>query len=225
MKLFDLHTHTFHSDGELIPSESARYASIAGYSGIAVTDHADASNLSYLLDVTLAFKEVFNKSSDGFLVIAGVELTHVNPKDIGNMTEIARKGGADIVIVHGETIAEPVYKGTNAASIEAKVDILAHPGLITLHEAKIAARNGVALEITSNRSHAFTNAHVAIMARESGAETVINNDAHSPYAYVGKDQSTKIMLGAGLTEAEIEKTFNNNEKMFNRLLNKSCDLK
>lgn len=218
MKLYDLHTHTFHSDGELIPSESARYASIAGYAGIAVTDHADASNLSYLLDVTLAFKEVFNKSSDGFLVIAGVELTHVHPKDIGKLTETARKGGADIVVVHGETIAEPVYEGTNAASIDAKVDILAHPGLITLSDAKKAAANRVALEITSNKSHAFTNAHVARMAREAGAETVINNDAHSPYAYVGKAQATKIMLGADMTEEEIERTFQNNETMFNRLL-------
>lgn len=217
MKLYDLHTHTFHSDGELIPSESARYASIAGYSGIAVTDHADASNLSYLLEVTLAFKETFNASSEDFKVIAGVELTHVNPKDIGMLTEKARKNGADIVVVHGETIAEPVYPGTNAASIEAGVDILAHPGLITLEEARKAAQNGVALELTSNRSHAFTNAHVADTARKAGADLVIDNDAHTPYAYVGMDQAVRIMKGACLSEAEINNVFENNRKIFEKL--------
>lgn len=220
MKLYDLHTHTFHSDGELIPSESARYASISGYSGIAITDHADASNLSQLLEITLAFKEIFNKSADNFRVIAGIELTHVHPKDIGIMTEAARLNGADIVVVHGETIAEPVYKGTNMAAIEACVDILAHPGLLSLDEAKKARLSGVALEITSNKSHAYTNAHVANMARLAGADLVMNNDAHSPYAYIGLSQSEKIMSGAGLSGDEIKTIFNNNEKMFEKLFNK-----
>ena len=43
----------------------------------------------------------------------------------------ARALGAQIVLVHGETIVEPVPPGTNHQAIEAGVDILAHPGLIS----------------------------------------------------------------------------------------------
>ena len=51
--------------------------------------------------------------------------------------------------MHGETICEPVAPGTNRAAIEAGVDILAHPGLITEEEARLAASKGVLLEVSS----------------------------------------------------------------------------
>ena len=44
----DLHTHTFLSDGVLLPSEQLRRAVVKGYGAIAITDHADASNLDEL---------------------------------------------------------------------------------------------------------------------------------------------------------------------------------
>ena len=48
-----------------------------------------------------------------------------------------------LVVVHGESIIEPVEKGTNIAALQCPyVDILAHPGLITLEEAKMAAARG-----------------------------------------------------------------------------------
>ena len=43
--MIDLHTHTLFSDGELIPAELTRRAAVAGYRAIAMTDHADRSNL------------------------------------------------------------------------------------------------------------------------------------------------------------------------------------
>ena len=44
------------------------------------------------------------------------------------------------MVVHGETIIEPVEKGTNLAAVQSPyVDILAHPGLLSLEEAKLAA--------------------------------------------------------------------------------------
>ena len=58
---------------------------------------------------------------------------------------------------------EPVETGTNLAAIEAGVDILAHPGLITPEEATLAAERGVALEITTRAGHSLTNGHVAAM--------------------------------------------------------------
>ncbi len=212
--LYDLHTHTTHSDGVLIPAESARRAEVAGYAGIAITDHADASNLIQLLESHLQFKEVFNKSAKEFKIIVGLELTHVHPDDIDMLTKQARNNGADIVVVHGETIVEPVIKGTNRAAIEAKVDVLAHPGLITEDDIQLAVKNNVALEITTRRGHSFTNGYLVSLARKHGATLVVNNDAHSPSDYVGLDRATKIMLGAGLSQDEIKEVINNNKKIF-----------
>ena len=42
-KRIDLHTHTFFSDGVLLPSEQLRRAVAKGYGAIAITDHADSS--------------------------------------------------------------------------------------------------------------------------------------------------------------------------------------
>lgn len=216
MKLYDLHTHTTHSDGVLIPSESARRALVAGYAGIAITDHADSSNILYLLDAYNSFKETYNNTESSFKVITGVELTHVAPKDIGKLTEIARNNGADIVIVHGETIAEPVEVGTNRAAIEAKVDILAHPGLLSIDDATLAAKNNVYLELTTRKGHSYTNALVANMARNTGALLVLNNDAHGPSDYVGLEMATKILKGSGLLDDEINSVFINNQNIFEK---------
>jgi len=59
------------------------------------------------------------------------------------------------------------------------VDILAHPGFITLEEAKLASANDVYLEITARKQHASTNKHVAQVARQAGARLLVNSDAHN----------------------------------------------
>ncbi|MCX8084481.1 MAG: histidinol phosphate phosphatase domain-containing protein [Calditerrivibrio sp.] len=214
--MYDLHTHTTFSDGVLIPSESCRRAKVKGYKGIAITDHADESNFLFLLEKQLKFKEDFNASSVDFKVIIGLEFTHVLPSRIGRITEIARSNGADIILVHGETIVEPVAEGTNRAAIEAKVDILAHPGLIKDEDAKLAAQNGIYLEITTRKGHSLTNAYVAMMAKKYGCNLVINNDFHAPGDYTDKDMATKILCGVGLNEEEIARVFENNRYLFNK---------
>ncbi len=100
-------------------------------------------------------------------------------------------------------------QGTNLAAIEAKVDVLAHPGLITDQEVELAAENGVALEITTRGGHSYTNGHVAAMARKHGAKLVINNDAHAPRDLVDEALRKTIALGAGLTLDEYRQTESN----------------
>ena len=108
-----------------------------------------------------------------------------------------------VVNVHGETVVEPVEPGTNlAAASSTNVDILAHPGLITLDEARIAARNGVILEVSARRGHGFTNGHVVKTAREAGALTVLDSDAHSHHDLLTRDFALKVALGAGLDDDE-----------------------
>ena len=43
--MIDLHTHSLFSDGALVPSEHVRRVEVLGYEAIAITDHADDSNI------------------------------------------------------------------------------------------------------------------------------------------------------------------------------------
>ncbi|KAA0258056.1 histidinol phosphate phosphatase domain-containing protein [Deferribacter autotrophicus] len=214
----DLHTHTTFSDGVLIPAELARRAKVLGYSGIAITDHADSSNYLLIIENLLRFKDDFNNGSSEFKVIVGVELTHVLPSQIEKLTFLSREAGADIVLVHGETIVEPVEEDTNRAAIDACVDILAHPGLITEELVKKAKENGVHLEITTRKGHSLTNAHVAKLALKYGAKLVVNNDFHTPGDYFSVDMLNKTLVGAGLDEEMVEHIFQNNKKIFTKCL-------
>ena len=199
--MIDLHMHTTFSDGELIPAELIRRAKVAGYKAMAITDHADASNIALILDnvrrLTLYYGHFFVMD-----VLAGVELTHVPPALMADFVRMAREAGAQIVVCHGETVVEPVAQGTNLAAIEAGVDVLAHPGLITEVEVKLAAERGVALEITTRRGHSYCNGHVATLARSFGAKLVIDNDAHAPGDLLGEELRRKVAYGAGLTAEE-----------------------
>ncbi|MEM0448253.1 MAG: histidinol phosphate phosphatase domain-containing protein [Methanomassiliicoccales archaeon] len=200
----DLHTHTLLSDGELIPIELARRAAVKGHSALAVTDHASLSNLERL--ITEARRDVELASDYGLDLLVGVEITHVPARQIDRVVKEARRRGAEIIVIHGETVSEPVEKGTNLAAVSnPEVDILAHPGFITQEEAELAERNGVALEITARRSHNPTNGHVALMAMKAGAMMVINTDAHSPSDLIDQEGALMIARAAGLPEEEARK--------------------
>lgn len=215
--MIDLHTHTTFSDGVLIPAELVRRAVKAGYKAIALTDHADHSNL----DLILSNIGRFVAETGAFLgltALYGVEITHVPPPLIPQLVERARAAGAQLVVVHGETIVEPVETGTNLAAIEGGCDILAHPGMITPEEAELAAERGVALEITTRKGHSLTNGHVAAMARRFGAKLVINNDAHAPEDFVSQDRRKKVALGAGLSLDEYLQAEANSRDIVARIL-------
>ena len=200
----DLHTHTFFSDGELLPSEIVRRAVTIGYAAIALTDHADASNLEQVLAQLTQFCRE-QRSDFPLVIIPGIELTHVAPERIAPLAKRAKDQGAGLVVVHGETIVEPVAPGTDRAAVEcADVDILAHPGFITLEEARLAVQNNIALEITARKGHSLTNGHVAQIARAAGAMMVVDTDTHSPSDMIDQEFARKVARGAGLSEEEID---------------------
>lgn len=215
--MIDFHTHTLFSDGELLPSELARRARIAGYQALAFTDHADASNLFHILE-NLGRVAAQGAAFHGVDLFLGVELTHVPPALIGGMVEAARRSGARIVLVHGETVVEPVEVGTNLAAIEAGVDVLAHPGLLTPEDARLAAEKGVHLEITTRKGQSLTNGHVAALARRFGAKLVINNDAHAPGDLMSRELRRNVALGAGLSEDEYLQAEANSRALAARLM-------
>ncbi len=215
--MYDLHTHTIFSDGVLLPSELVQRAKDRGYKGIAITDHVDFSNLDFVIDRLFEF--YYESGSDfGIDVIIGVEITHVPPRLIEKAVYKARAKGVKLVIVHGETLVEPVEQGTNRAAIEAGADILAHPGLIKEEEVKLASEKGVYLEISTRKGHCYTNGHVASLARKYEAKLIINNDAHEPGDLVPFSLRKRIALGSGLSEEEFDRVEKDTSFLFQKLL-------
>jgi histidinol phosphatase-like PHP family hydrolase len=220
--MIDLHTHTFFSDGTMCPSELVQRAEEKGLLGIAITDHADASNLEFVLERLRPVVSELN-AHHRINALAGVELTHVPRARIGALTARARDLGAQVVVVHGETIVEPVPRGTNLAAIEARVDVLAHPGLLTPEEARLAAEHGVLLELSSRAGHCLGNGRVAALARQAGARVVINSDTHASRDLIDERMARKVAAGAGLDESEIELAFANSERLLRGAMQRSLE--
>lgn len=214
--IIDLHTHTFFSDGVLIPSELVRRAGAVGYAAVAITDHADSSNLDHIIPRVIRVADDLNRSQP-VRVIPGVELTHVPPELIQALVKKARDLGTKLVVIHGETIVEPVAPGTNRAGLEACADILAHPGLLTPEEAHLAAAKGIFLEISARKGHSLTNGHVAKLAREAGASLVLNSDGHAPGDFLSEALAPKITQGAGLPPDAFFQLQSNARELLDRL--------
>ncbi|MBE6488516.1 MAG: histidinol phosphate phosphatase domain-containing protein [Methanosphaera stadtmanae] len=212
----DLHTHSIFSDGELLPSELVRRAHVLGHKAIAITDHVDASNIEIASKVAEAANDI--RDNWDIEVIPGVEITHVPPEVIDKLANQARKYGAEIIVVHGETIVEPVKPGTNRASAECpEIDIIGHPGLITPEEVQIAVDNDVSLEISARGGHCLGNGHVAKLGLEYGANLVLDTDTHAPGDLISYEIAERIALGAEIPEEELINVLKNNPE---RILNK-----
>ncbi|MDR2350660.1 MAG: histidinol phosphate phosphatase domain-containing protein [Deltaproteobacteria bacterium] len=201
VKVLDFHSHTFFSDGELCPSELAQRARMKGYRVLGITDHADASNLGPCVEAALGAARGLSDAYGDFAVIPGVELTHVPPKKLPALIAEARRLGAKLVVVHGETPVEPVEKGTNRAAIEGNCDILAHPGLLTEEDATLAREEGVFLELSARGGHSLANGRVAALATRAGAKLLVNSDAHAPGDLLTPGFQETVTLCAGLSAA------------------------
>ena len=196
--MFDLHTHSIFSDGELIPSELVRRAVFNGYEAIAITDHVDFTNMEYVLH---GLKKLELQNNCDIEVIIGVEITHVPAVKIENAVKRARDLGAELVVVHGETLVEPVEGGTNRVAVSnPSVDILAHPGLISETDVELAKENDVYLEITARQGHCLANGHVARVCSDLNAKMLLNSDLHAPEDFLNEDFAQKILAGAGLNQ-------------------------
>jgi len=210
--MIDLHTHTLLSDGELIPSELVRRAWAKGYKAIGLTDHVDNSNIDFVLPRLVKVSKVLNNNWP-LKVLPGVEITHAPLKEIAGLVKYARKIGAKIVIVHGETVTEPVIPGTNAEAIACRADIVSHPGLILEKDARLAKAMGVCLEITTRRGHSETNKHVIDIALASGAKLVLNTDSHSPDDLIDDVAARDFLLSLGLKDGDIENILANSRSL------------
>lgn len=208
---YDFHMHTIFSDGMLLPAALVREAEIKGASTIALTDHVDPSNI----DISIPAIIKFLSEMEGKLpirVLPGAEVSYLPPDMIEEYCKKARHLGAKIIVVHGESPVEDVYPGTNhaAVSLPAIVDILAHPGNITDEDVKLAAKNGIFLELTARAGHKQGNIHVAKLAKKYGAKLLVNTDSHSEKDLITQEEAFKIAKEAGLSEKEALVAVKNN---------------
>ena len=215
LPMIDFHTHTLLSDGQLLPAEHIRRAEVAGYRVLGFADHVDLATVRSV--VPIAVEAARRENELGRMrVLGGVEFTHVRPAHFAEAVALGRELGAQVVLGHGETITEPVEPGTNRAAIEAGVDILAHPGLISLEDAALAAEKGVLLEISGKGGHSLSNGHVVGVARESGARLIFGSDAHGYDQMPSRRKAERICLSAGLTQAEVDTMFATAEELARR---------
>ncbi|MBI5873436.1 MAG: histidinol phosphate phosphatase domain-containing protein [Candidatus Omnitrophica bacterium] len=204
--MFDLHTHSILSDGELLPSELARRYEEKGFRAIAITDHVDLSNIKPVVEAIVDFCKQWPKGR--IKVIPGVELTHLPLDQFKKAATYARDHGIKIIIAHGETLVEPVVKGTAHAALSADIDIFSHPGLISDKDVKLAASRGIFLEISTRKGHCLGNGHVARLATKLGAKLCINSDSHSPSDIPSIESLQEVGLGAGLSNKDLVKVYN-----------------
>ena len=218
-KICDFHMHSLFSDGELIPSEIVRRAYILNNRAIAITDHADSSNMESIIKKLVLASEFVSKYYSDFTLIPGVELTHVPPKSIPILAREAKKYGAKVVVVHGETPVEPVPPGTNASACVCNdVDILAHPGMISDDAVSSAKDNGIFLELSYRCGHCLGNGRVARLATEIGAKLLVNSDAHDIGDHLSPEAALVVAKGAGLSQSEAETVlFKNPEILLKRV--------
>ncbi len=218
--IYDFHTHTFFSDGENSPVELARYACASGYKYIGFTDHTSYCNIDNIIESVTRDCNLINQYWN-IVAIPGVELTNIPVKSINEMAKYAREKGIKLVTVHGESIVEKVEPGTNREAVNSEyVDILAHPGLLTLEDAQTAAKNNIYIEITSKTGHSLSNGIVARIGLQAGVKFLINSDSHSHLDLYWEDQQEKIALGAGFDKKQVKHILDVDIKSFIKKLSR-----
>jgi putative hydrolase len=198
----DFHAHTYLTDGEESATDMWTAADRLQHRLLAITDHITAADPKPLLDRLHAEAAAFE--GEDIQTLVGVEVSMLPPRHIAQVARAARHAGAQIVIVHGETLAEPVPVGTNHAALECnEVDLLAHPGLLTEADAALAKAHGTFLELSGRKIHALANGHVARVALLAGAPVLVDSDAHSTEQLLPLEAARRIAQGAGLTTPQV----------------------
>ena len=201
---FDFHAHTFLTDGQNSATDMWFAADRLEHRVLAITDHLALDDPAPLI---ARLRQEARAYEDGPMrTLVGVELSMLPPRRIEEAARAARKADAEIVIVHGETLAEAVPEGTNRAAVACPdVDVLAHPGLIEARVAELAAAHGVALEISGRKGHSLANGHVARAGLAAGATLVVDSDAHAADQLLSIGRARQLALGSGLDAQAVER--------------------
>jgi len=203
-RTFDFHAHTYLTDGTSSATDMWGTAHRLRHRAQALTDHVGLEDPAPLLRRLREEGRAFEGTP--MTILVGVEITQVPPRHLPSAVRAARRAGAEIVVVHGETPWEAVPPGTNQAALGSNdVDVLAHPGILREEEAELAREHEVALELTPRRGHSLGNGRVALEALKARAPLVVDSDAHRPEDLFTFETAQLIARGAGLPEAELRR--------------------
>ncbi len=217
--MIDVHVHIAPGGGAsgLLPAEALRLAALRGLRAVGLVVRSDGcfdASLHRLGDRVRRLGLFVNVEA-----FVGVELVHVPPALLPDAVAEARKAGADLVLVHGESLTDAAAEGTNLAAVEAGADILAHPGLIDDQTAAYAAEKGVALELSACPRHGLTNAHVAVMAERHGCILAPGGNARTPEEFLRLPPWDAVCRGAALSDARRERFLNDAAALVKRFMN------
>ena len=96
-----------------------------------------------------------------------------------------------------------MVSGTNRKALEAGIDILAHPGLISEEDFLFAKKQGVLLEVSARKGHSLSNGYLVGLWRRLGGKLIINTDGHHEDDFFTETKYFNVGMGAGLTRPEV----------------------
>lgn len=225
--MIDFHVYIGHGpglgiSGGMLPAEAMACAKQAGYQALGLILRTDGSNLYGLSTLEHLAGQIDQLAIYlDIQAILGVELVNVPSALLPQRVEQARRAGAKLVLVQGDTPGG--LPGVNAAfsAVEACADIISNPGLIDEPSAAFAAERSVALEISGNPQQAFCNAHVAKMAEKCGCPLITGGGIRNPHDILTRQGWDYICKGANINLELMNKIQQDCRMLLNRLSGRS----
>lgn len=193
----DCHMHTTASDGKNSIEDMARAAEEKGYSYIAITEHSQSLRIAGGLNEN-ALKQHFrrieeaNQKVSGIKILKGIEVDILGDGTLDLKESALKECDVVIAAIHSRfnMLEKEMTKRIIRGIRNRHVNILAHPtGRLILEREpyrvdlkeviKVAAGEGVIMEINANPRRLDLNDIHSRMAKELGAKLIINTDAHS----------------------------------------------
>lgn len=215
------HVHTDWSDGTGSILSMARAAAKAGYRFLGISDHSKAAAYARgLSEARLAEQagaiEVVRREVPGLTVLHGSEVDILESGELDLADEALAELDFVIASVHTHTSqdAETMTRRLIRAVSHPLVTMLGHPtGRLLLARkgasfdlravAEAAAANETYLEINANPNRLDLSDTLVRRARVSGAEFVINPDAHEAAGLADTRLGVRVARRAGLTASEV----------------------
>lgn len=221
----DLHMHTTESDGQDSIEQMADAARAIGLEYIAITDHSKRVAMANGLDGKRLLKQwaeidkINAKSSDGFVILKGVEC------------DILESGGMDIeddVLAQADWVIASVHYGQRQSMAEItdrivgaienpNITMVAHPTgrllnkrepyAVDLQAVFAAAKaNQTLLELNANPVRLDLNDVYLMAAKAHGIPIVINTDAHRVLGLANMKYGIKQARRGGLRAIDVANT-------------------
>ncbi len=219
-----LHCHTTYSDGRSTLNQMAEAAVAWGAKYLGISDHSASARYARGLseeDLGRQWAEInaWNAKSRKLRILKGAEVDILPDGSLDYPDRILEKLDFVIVSVHTNfTMSErEMTKRMTTALQNRHVSILAHPTgrmllqrggyRVTLEEVyKVAAQEGVILEINSNPHRLDLDWREVIQAKARGIRFAVNPDAHQDTGYADLRYGIGVARKAWLTKEDVVNT-------------------